>query len=139
MGAFQDNRLGNAIHGERVRQGYRTATEFSSVIEAVTGVNLPKDTLQRIERGAQEPKLSQYVAIAITLGLNPDPFLFRALSPELKAAWLAAWSDEYANVPNSAKAAYVDRAAMPWEAAINQTETAVRNNPALLENTNPAQ
>ena len=79
-------RLGDTIHGQRVKAGYKTVAKFSEAIEAHTGIAIPKDTLQRIESGRQEPKTSQYIAIAITLGLLHDPLLVESLPLRLRAA-----------------------------------------------------
>ena len=72
-------KLGDVISGERRKAGYKTAVEFSEAVECKTGLKIPKDTMQRIEAGRQEPKLSQYIAIALTLGKLHDPMLLASI------------------------------------------------------------
>lgn len=79
-------RIGDMIHGQRVKSGYKTIADFSDAIYEATGVTIPKDTLQRIESGRQEPKVSQYIAIAITLGVLFDPLLVDSLPTMLRRA-----------------------------------------------------
>lgn len=76
-------RIGDAILNERIKAGYRSAAAFSRAIENATGFHISEDALQRIEACRQEPKLSQYVAIEITLGLLRDPITCDALPPKL--------------------------------------------------------
>ena len=78
-------RLGQIIHGERLKQGYATADEFAEAIENATGLQVPKDSIQRAEAGRQWPKLTHYIGMAITLGLLYDPLLVRALPPRMLA------------------------------------------------------
>lgn len=83
-GTMDTKRLGRVLHGERLKQGYRTAEDFSEAIENTTGIAIPKDTIARIEAGRQEPKVSQYVGMALTLGKLYDTLLREALTDDLR-------------------------------------------------------
>ena len=78
-------RIGESIHGARLAAGYATAAEFSEAIENATGINVPKDTIQRVEAGRQFPRIDQYIGMAITLDMLYDPMIVQALPPRMLA------------------------------------------------------
>lgn len=83
-------RLGDVIHGERIKKGYKSVSQFSEAIETETGLPISKDTLKRIESCTQEPKVTQYMAICICLGLPFDSMLEECLSSSMKKKYLFA-------------------------------------------------
>lgn len=59
--------FGFYLRRERTEAGFETTSKFSRSIEEYTSCYISKGTLDRIEAGRQEPKLSQLVAITLTL------------------------------------------------------------------------
>ena len=69
----RDNSLDLAMLGARIRIaridiGYRKASDFVERMKEKTDYVLSQDALYRIETGKQEPSLSLYCAINLTLG-----------------------------------------------------------------------
>lgn len=64
---FDSSLFGLLIRKKRQDAGLKTVDEFSNMIKQVTGYEIKEGTLTRIESGAQEAKLSQLVAIVLTL------------------------------------------------------------------------
>lgn len=60
-------KLGREYKLDRLRAGFKNTKEFVAHMEDVTGYEMSYQTMQRIESGAKEPKVSEQLAIEATL------------------------------------------------------------------------
>jgi transcriptional regulator with XRE-family HTH domain len=74
-GTVDWSKFGALLRLARVNAGFRQGKTFVAFMEKETGCKISVDTLYRIESGDQEPPLSLFMAMNLTLGriaLNDD-------------------------------------------------------------------
>ena len=84
--------FGILIRKERKDQGISSVDEFVKSIEEKTGLSVPKEALTRIESGKQEPRLSQVIAISLTL-YNRLPLGFHTSPDPITLACCKKWQE----------------------------------------------
>lgn len=127
---FDTALFGLLIRRERMNQGFGSLDAFSDEIERVTGMEIPRDTLTRIEGGKQEAKMTQYIAIMLTLYGNIPTARCGTHNPTIMAS-CKRWTD--INALESAingqsmhwlnSVSYEDN---PWDAVVERHRDALK-------------
>lgn len=71
---FDTELFGLLVRRARRRCGLATFDDFSAAIAEATEIEISPSAIQRIESGKQEPKISQVMAMSLTLGRLSDAF-----------------------------------------------------------------
>jgi hypothetical protein len=86
-GTIDWSKFGALLRLLRVNSGFRKGETFVGFMEQETGYKVSADTLYRVENGSQEPPLSLFIAINLTLGKAAvdDELIAQTMSARWKA------------------------------------------------------
>lgn len=62
MAVLDKGKLGAMMRYMRTSAGYANASDFAKAMTEIAGYRISKETIYKYESGAQEPKLSAFVA-----------------------------------------------------------------------------
>ena len=65
--AFDWVAFGEALSNARREAGYRTTPAFKRAVESASGLDLSAITIRKIEKGQQQPRVSELMAFSLTL------------------------------------------------------------------------
>lgn len=91
---FDRYQFGRLVRAARIIGGYDNVSDLAEALVTRHGVHLSERTLYAIERGEQEPTVSQYIAIVLTLN-PPGGALYwdRCLRPDIASYFQARRED----------------------------------------------
>ena len=88
MPVLDKGKLGAMMRYMRTNAGFANAEDFAKAITETTGYKISKETIYKYESGAQEPKLSAFVAAEMLCKKRiEDGMLRECLSENGKAAF----------------------------------------------------
>jgi len=77
MSVLNKGKLGAMMRFMRTSAGYSNADDFAKAMTEVAGYKISKETIYKFESGAQEPKLSAFVAAELVCRNTVDDKMLR--------------------------------------------------------------